>query len=356
MQDYSASNRTGGYSADLAERLASRLIGQPEAISEIVPYVQMFEAELSPDSRPVGVFLLLGPTGTGKTKTVEALARELHGSEKSLLRIDCAEFQMEHEVAKLIGAPPGYLGHRETHPMITQQKLQSTTSEDCDLSIVLFDEIEKAAPSMCRLLLGILDKAHLHLGDNSTVNFENSLIFLTSNLGARNMQDHIRPRFGFGDSGEHAVRPEKLRRAAMTAVRQHFSPEFVNRVDSFATYRPLAAKDVSTILELQLEELQEHISRRLGDRRFRLTVEESARELLVCLGTSAEFGARELKRTIHRYLVQPLAARAARGKIPANSAVTVRSRNNQLEFVVRQMKNARRRTAPARLPDLRLSA
>jgi ATP-dependent Clp protease ATP-binding subunit ClpA len=356
MQDTRASNRTGGYSVDLAERLASRLIGQTEAINEIVPFVQMFEAELSPDRRPVGVFLLLGPTGTGKTKTVEALAHELHGSEKSLLRIDCAEFQMEHEVAKLIGAPPGYLGHRETHPMITQQKLQSTTSEHCDLSLVLFDEIEKAAPSMCRLLLGILDKALLHLGDNSTVNFENSLIFFTSNLGARNMQDHINPRFGFGNSEEHAALPEKLKRAAMTAVRQHFSPEFVNRIDSFATYRPLTAEHVSTILDLELKELQKHISSRLGDRRFRLTVEESAREILVRLGTSAEFGARELKRTIHRCLVQPLAARAAQGAIPAYSAVVVRSREDQLEFVLPQSKSARRQTAAARLSDLRLSA
>src|SRR3984957_9282333 len=172
---------------DLLRQLSDRVVGQPQALTQIVPYVQMHEAGLAPEGRPVGVFLLLGPTGTGKTRTVEVLAEALHGSEKSLLRVDCGEFQMEHEVAKLIGAPPGYLGHRETQPMLSQQKLNGVTSDRCSLSLVLFDEIEKAAPSMTRLLLGVLDKGVLRLGDNSTVNFEKSLVFLTSNLGAREM-------------------------------------------------------------------------------------------------------------------------------------------------------------------------
>src|SRR5438067_799236 len=135
-------------------------------MTEIVPYVQMHRAGLAPEGRPVGVFLLLGPTGTGKTRTVEALAEVLHGSEKHMLRVDCGEFQMDHEVAKLIGAPPGYLGHRETQPMLTQQKLTSVTTDSSNLSLVLFDEIEEAAPSMTRLLLGVLDKGLLRLGDN----------------------------------------------------------------------------------------------------------------------------------------------------------------------------------------------
>src|ERR1700685_94964 len=161
----------------LAARLKDLLVGQPEAIDTIIPYIQMHQAGLAPEGRPVGVVLLLGPTGTGKTRTVEALAEVLHGSSKNLLKVDCGEFQMEHEVAKLIGAPPGYLRHRETQPILTQQKLSSVTSEKCQLSIVLFDEIEKAAPSMTRLLLGVLDKAVLRLGDNTAVNFEKSLVF-----------------------------------------------------------------------------------------------------------------------------------------------------------------------------------
>src|SRR5690348_6417052 len=194
-------NRSKKSTTDLAEDLTTilsqKVVGQPAATRVIVPYIQMFQAGLAPEGRPVGVFLLLGPTGTGKTKTVEALAEVLHGSEKNVLKVDCGEFQMEHEVAKLIGAPPGYLGHRETQPMLTQQKLNAVTSEKCNLSLVLFDEIEKAAPSMTRLLLGVLDKGILRLGDNSSVNFEKSLVFLTSNLGAREMMREINPEFGF---------------------------------------------------------------------------------------------------------------------------------------------------------------
>src|SRR5512140_2967303 len=217
-------------SNDLVSLLSQKVIGQPAAMKYIVPYVEMFQAGLSPEGRPVGVFLLLGPTGTGKTRTVEALADVLHGTEKNVLKIDCGEYQMEHEVAKLIGAPPGYLGHRETQPMLTQQKLNSVTSEKSALSLVLFDEIEKAAPSMTRLLLGVLDKGLLRLGDNSTVNFEKSLVFLTSNLGAREMMREISPDFGF-QSISASQRPtsdlsSKLQSIAMTAVRKRFSPEF----------------------------------------------------------------------------------------------------------------------------------
>ena len=192
-----AAKTASGPLEDLTAVLSQKVVGQPAATQVIVPYIQMFQAGLAPEGRPVGVFLLLGPTGTGKTKTVEALAEVLHGSEKNVLKVDCGEFQMEHEVAKLIGAPPGYLGHRETQPMLTQQKLNAVTSEKCNLSLVLFDEIEKAAPSMTRLLLGVLDKGTLRLGDNSTVNFEKSLVFLTSNLGAREMMREINPEFGF---------------------------------------------------------------------------------------------------------------------------------------------------------------
>src|SRR5580765_6362352 len=193
---------------DLTAVLSQKVVGQPTATRVIVPYIQMFQAGLAPEGRPVGVFLLLGPTGTGKTKTVEALAEVLNGSEKNILKVDCGEFQMEHEVAKLIGAPPGYLGHRETQPMLTQQKLNAVTSEKCNLSLVLFDEIEKAAPSMTRLLLGVLDKGLLRLGDNSTVNFEKSLVFLTSNLGAREMMREINPEFGFQSARQGSERAD----------------------------------------------------------------------------------------------------------------------------------------------------
>jgi CheY-like chemotaxis protein len=311
--------------ADLTAVLSQKVVGQPAATRVIVPYIQMFQAGLAPEGRPVGVFLLLGPTGTGKTKTIEALAEVLHGSEKNLLKIDCGEFQMEHEVAKLIGAPPGYLGHRETQPMLTQQKLNAVTSEKCNLSLVLFDEIEKAAPSMTRLLLGVLDKGLLRLGDNTSVNFEKSLVFLTSNLGAREMMKEINPEFGF-QSAQQNERPDltsKLQNIALVAVRKRFSPEFVNRIDCIITYQPLTPESLATILDQQITDLQSHVNTRLGNRSFTLDVPFETRQFLLQKGTSSEYGARELNRTIHRYLTQPLATMVATNQVNAGARVRV---------------------------------
>jgi CheY-like chemotaxis protein len=325
----SSQNRSKKQSTDLIEDLTAvlsqKVVGQPAATRVIVPYVQMFQAGLAPEGRPVGVFLLLGPTGTGKTKTVEALAEVLHGSEKNLLKVDCGEFQMEHEVAKLIGAPPGYLGHRETQPMLTQQKLNAVTSEKSSLSLVLFDEIEKAAPSMTRLLLGVLDKGLLRLGDNSTVNFEKSLVFLTSNLGAREMMREINPDFGF-QSVKNASRTDltsKLQNIALVAVRKRFSPEFVNRIDCIITYQPLTPESLSAILDRQISDLQNHVNTRLGNRSFALEVPAEARKFLLDHGTSAEYGARELNRTIHRHLTQPLATLVATNQVNPGARVCV---------------------------------
>ncbi len=308
---------------DLSAVLSQKVVGQPAATRVIVPYIQMFQAGLAPEGRPVGVFLLLGPTGTGKTKTVEALAEVLHGSEKNVLKVDCGEFQLEHEVAKLIGAPPGYLGHRETQPMLTQQKLNAVTSEKCSLSLVLFDEIEKAAPSMTRLLLGVLDKGVLRLGDNSTVNFEKSLVFLTSNLGSREMMREINPEFGFQSvrSAERTDLTSKLQGIGMGAVRKRFSPEFVNRIDCIITYQPLTVASLSTILDQHIVDLQNHVNTRLANRSFTLDVPFETRQFLLKNGTSAEYGARELNRTIHRFLTQPLATMVATNQINPGALV-----------------------------------
>ena len=280
---------------------------------------------MAPEGRPAGVFLLLGPTGTGKTRTVEALADVLHGSEKSLVRVDCGEFQMEHEIAKLIGAPPGYLGHRETPPLLTQQKLGAVTSEASNLSLVLFDEIEKAAPSMTRLLLGVLDKAVLRLGDNTSVNFERTLIFLTSNLGAPAMRKEVRPDFGFS-AGLPPPEGRALRKLAsigLGAVKRKFAPEFVNRIDTVITYQPLDAEALEIILDQQIAALERHIANRLEERAFTLELDASARKFLLARGTSSEYGARELKRIILRKLTQPLAAMVEGNQIAPESVVQV---------------------------------
>ena len=329
----SRARHTGG---DLHDQLSSRIIGQPDAVSAIVPHVRMYQAGLAPEGRPAGVFLLLGPTGTGKTRTVEALAEVLHGSARSLLRIDCGEFQMEHEVSKLIGAPPGYLGHRETHPVLTQARLAAVASERCGLSLVLFDEIEKAAPSLQRLLLGVLDKAALRLGDSNVVNFERSLIFLTSNLGAKNMMKELAPGFGFqaGAPASREAMQTRLSRVAEAAARRRFSPEFMNRMDAVVTYRPLPEAVLATILDQQITLLQEHIQTRLGSRAFRLYVSEQSRRFLLQAGTSEQYGAREIRRTLHRHVTQPLAELMAAGRIPPGASVQAVPRGGALSMRV----------------------
>lgn len=317
--------RLAEQSGDLVELLSRKVVGQPTALQHIAPFVQMHRAGLSPPDRPAGIFLLLGPTGTGKTRTVEALAEILHGSAKSLLRIDCGEYQSDHEIAKLIGAPPGYIGHRESKPMLTPERLLTIVSPVCDLAIVLFDEIEKAAPALTMLLLGILDKGILRLGDNTVVNFEKTLIFLTTNLGAREMLKEVQGDIGFQriQSRPTSEVADRLESIGMAAVRRRFSPEFVNRIDVVIAYRPLDAESLAEILDHHVQELQRHVHTRLGERSFEIEVTSTARQLLIEKGVSPEFGARELKRTIHRMLTQPLAALVADNRIHPGARVIV---------------------------------
>ena len=310
---------------ELIGLLSSRVVGQAHALEHIVPSIQLHRSGLAPEGRPVGVFLLLGPTGTGKTRTVEALAEVLHGDARCIVKIDCGEFQSEHEVAKLIGAPPGYVGHAQTEPRLNQLVLADATSSECDLSLVLFDEIEKAAPSLSQLLLGVLDKATLRLGDGGEVNFEKSLIFLTSNLGARDMVSELQPGLGFQTEPRRpgAELSAHLERVGLRAVQRHFSPEFVNRIDSVITYRPLGNESLVAILEQHVVELQRHVQSRLGSRSFDIEVAPAARFFMLEKGTSMEYGARELRRIIHLHLTQPLAAMVADGEVAPGAKVTV---------------------------------
>lgn len=316
-------NRKVATEPSLLELMTRKIFGQSGSIEQIVPYVEMYRAGLSPENRPVGVFLLLGPTGTGKTHSVEALAEVLHGSVKNVLKVDCGEFQMEHEVAKLIGAPPGYLGHRETQPMLSQKQLTAVTSDKCGLSLVLFDEIEKAADSMQRILLGVLDKGILRLGDNNVVNFEKTIVFMTSNLGAREMMRLVSPEMGFQSAvpiGTEELEG-KLENAGLSAVKRKFSPEFVNRIDAVIMYHPLSDNDIRAICDAEVDALQNHINTRLGLKAFTLSIPYEVRSAMIVEGVSQEYGAREIKRTMQRRLTRPIAGLVSRGKVEPGQTV-----------------------------------
>src|SRR5580692_11185274 len=228
--------KTGTKAKDLEAQLHRLVIGQEEAIHEIVSTYQTYLAGLSPEGRPVGNFLFLGPTGTGKTRAVEATAEALLGNPRAVTKIDCGEFQHSHEIAKLIGSPPGYFGHRETHPLLAQDVLNQYQTETVKLSFVLFDEIEKASDALWNLLLGILDKGTLTLGDNRKVDFSKTLIFMTSNVGAAEMSSLASPKLGFRaaplyDNHCAPALTTKLARAGVEAARRKFTPEFLNRLD-----------------------------------------------------------------------------------------------------------------------------
>jgi ATP-dependent Clp protease ATP-binding subunit ClpB len=241
--------------------LHSRIVGQEEGVQALVELYQVLRAGLNSPDRPLGSFLFLGPTGTGKTRLVEAAAEILFGDPHAMIKVDCAEFQHSHEIAKLIGSPPGYLGHRETRPLISQEALQEFHTEKLKLGFLLFDEIEKASDALWQLLLGILDKATLTLGDNRRVDLSRTLIFLTSNLGASGISKLMSGGFGFIGASDkpEAQLEEKVTRTAFEAARRTFSPEFMNRLDKVVVFHPLHHEQLREVLEIELEQLQKRV-------------------------------------------------------------------------------------------------
>ncbi len=307
--------RTGKKAEELQASLQNRIVGQDEAIEVIVRAYQAYLSGLNSAGRPVANFLFLGPTGTGKTRIVEALAESLAGDQRAVLKIDCAEFQHGHEIARLIGAPPGYLGHRETRAMLNQEALNRHHTESMKLSFVLFDEIEKAGDALWNLLLGILDKATLTLGDNQRVDFSHAMIFLTSNLGATEMSNILRPRLGFAAGEIERQRlagrvdedlTDRISQAGMEAARRKFTPEFMNRIDHVVVFRPLGDTQLRSILDLELNELRHRILATSEGPAFAFSVTDAAKSFLLREGADLKYGARHLKRTIDRLLVHPM--------------------------------------------------
>ena len=298
------------------EALRTKIVGQEEAVQALVDLYQVFSTGLHSPGRPVGNLLFLGPTGSGKTRTVEAAAETLFGDSRAAIKVDCAEFQHSHEIAKLIGSPPGYLGHRETHPLITQEALAASHRNELKLSFLLFDEIEKASDALWQLLLGMLDKATLTLGDNRRVDLSQTVIFLTSNLGGGEITELMQGGIGFVQPRDKATTglDEKVEKTAVEAARRKFSPEFMNRLDKVVVFHPLKCDELDEVLEIELGQVQKRVSDSTA-RPFLFRITDEGREFLLEEGTDQRYGARHLKRAIERYLVSPIARLLATAQV-----------------------------------------
>ncbi|MDP9340129.1 MAG: AAA family ATPase [Acidobacteriota bacterium] len=321
---------------DFETSLRSKIVGQDEGVQALVELYQVFCAGLNSPGRPVGNLLLLGPTGSGKTRIVEAAAEILFGDARAIIKVDCAEFQHSHEIAKLIGSPPGYLGHRETHPLITQEELSKSHTDKLKLSFLLFDEIEKASDSLWQLLLGMLDKATLTLGDNRKVDLSQTVIFLTSNLGGGEITEMMSGGLGFVQPKDKPITglDKKVERTALEAARRKFSPEFMNRLDKVVVFHPLQREQLEEVLQIELGNVQRRVLETAkGQFLFRVT--DAGRDFLLREGTDQRYGARHLKRAIERHVVYPLANLLATEQVQLGDLVRVDwdGEHNLLTFV-----------------------
>ena len=315
----------GEESRKFESRLREKIVGQDEAVQAVVDLYRVFRAGLEAPSRPIGNLLFLGPTGTGKTRIVEVAAEALFGDSRAVIKVECAEFQHSHEIAKLIGSPPGYLGHRETHPVITQEALAQYYTDELKISFLLFDEIEKASDALWQLLLGILDKATLTLGNNRRVGLSRSMIFMSSNLGASEISNLMTGGMGFAA----AVKPEakllldqKVERMASDAARRKFAPEFMNRIDKTVVFRPLRREQLERILDIELAMVQQRLLM-TPKGRFVFRATQGAKDFLLREGTDLKYGARHLKRAIERHVVYPLASLLATDQVTAGETISI---------------------------------
>lgn len=320
-------DRKSPRAADFEDRLGDLIVGQERAVRRMSGLFQIYLAGMNNPSRPIGTMLFLGPTGSGKTRVVEAASEVLFADPHAVVKIDCAEFQHSHEIAKLIGSPPGYLGHRETSPMLTQENLDKAHTEETKLTFVLFDEIEKASDSLWQLLLGILDKATLTLGDNRRVDFSRTIVIMTSNLGAREMSDMISGGIGFAPTKQGTPREDteidtKIYRTALEAAKRKFSPEFMNRIDKVVVFRSLKEHHLRRILDIELKSVQDRITESAGTK-FIFECSDPAKEFLLQEGIDLKYGARHLKRSIERFLVYPLSNLVATQQVETGDLVYV---------------------------------
>jgi len=326
--------------AEFEEKLKNKVIGQDRAIRNVVNAYKVCLAGLTAPGKPINNLLFLGPTGSGKTRIVEAAAEILFGSPTAFLKIDCAEFQHSHEIAKLIGSPPGYIGHKETPPIFTETRLSSFHTEKLKMTFVLFDEIEKAHASVWQLLLSVLDKATLTLGDNSPVDFSRCIIFMTSNLGGKNIVNLVSgDQIGFAPHKAitEITDPDvdsKIYRVALEAAKHEFPSEFMNRIDRIVVFRTLTHEHLREILDIEINNVQERILASKPEQMFVITVTNEAKEFLLREGTDFKYGARHLKRAIERHLIYPLSNLVTTKQIESGDTIKIGfdSKKNKLNF------------------------
>jgi ATP-dependent Clp protease ATP-binding subunit ClpC len=288
---------------ELREKLKREIIGQDQAVDAVVRTVVVADLGICDPRRPLGTFLFLGPTGTGKSQIGRSLAKIIHGSESDVVSINCTEFKNPHDVAKLVGAPPGYVGH-DQQPFLTQEKLEKP------LTIVIFEELEKADRALFDLLLQILERGELTTGRGANLNFNNCFVMMTSNVCAKEIDNITKSHvMGFALSPKKlqemdpAAADARIRTACMGAVESFFNPEFVNRIDEIVTFNPLRYGDLVMILDRFLAETRE----RVAITGVLLSVSESAKRYLIEKGTNLRYGARPLRRAVREHLEFPLA-------------------------------------------------
>ena len=317
--------RHGEATREIEAFLRSRIVGQDAAVDAVLELYQIFLVGMSAPDRPVGNLLFLGPTGSGKTYVVEVLAEALFGNPHAFIKVDCAEFQEHHEIAKLIGSPPGYIGHMHTQPILTQEALTRWHTEKLKLTLLLFDEIEKASESLWQLMLGILDKASLTLGDNTHVDLSQCIIFMTSNVGAPEMSRLAEGGLGFAVQApiENANLDERITHVATEAARRKFSPEFMNRLDKVVVFNTLRPDQLEHILELELAKVQRRIASALGPNHFTFRCTPEIKQWLLREGTDPRYGARHLKRVTEKSIVYGLANLVATNQVKGGDCVSI---------------------------------
>ena len=306
---------------DLRAKFASRLVGQQDAVEAFTNCLEKYVGHLNDPHRPIASLLFLGPTGTGKTSAVETLCESLYGDAHRMIKIDCGEFQHSHEIAKLIGSPPGYLGHRETAARLTNEAIVACQTADTQFTVILFDEIEKASDSLWNLLLSVLDKGVLTLGNNTTTNFCKTIIVMTSNVGARSMAKAVGDgALGFQSSCVDEYSEKEMKEISLSAARKAFMPEFLNRLDEIVMFNTLTKEQIGQVLEMELHKIFSQMILKVG---ILVSVSPAAKRELLLRGYDKKYNARGIRRTLEKEIMTPIARSAASGEVQSGSALVV---------------------------------